>query len=262
MTAVSSWLRSMVTSTDNQAIVDYWRRRRLPPGLTEAEWADFYHRVTRLLIRTRLPAAYAETEIRQDLIHAFFVQKILQNARTTQAGDLESAHALHGYLKRFAQDELSDQAGLVEMNDDGAADEDRLAEEMAACPVMLSHDDLHLLAEAGIDVATANEKADRFLATLGEGERRMLRHHTCAEDEDRLPMDAIAKRWQIASYHYKAKKLGITGQKGGFFQGYEKTLLGGWLKELRAEISPEWHRELVTLLNLLCLRVQKILGES
>ena len=252
----------MGTSTDNQAIVDYWHRRRLPAGLTEAEWEDFYHRVTRLLMRTRLPTEYGETMARQDLIHAFFVQKILQNARTTQAGDLESAHALHSYLKRFALDELDDLTKEACLNEDGAADKGLLAETIAACPVMLSHDDLHLLAEAGIDVATANEKADRFLATLGEGERRMLRHHTCAEDEDRLPMDAIAKRWQIASYHYKAKKLGITGQKGGFFHGYEKTLLGGWLKELRAEISPEWHRELVSLFNLLCLRVQKILGES
>lgn len=252
----------MTATSDNQAIVDYWRRRKLSQGLSEKEWADFYHLVIRLLMRTRLPAAYADSEVRQDLIHAFFVQKILQNARTTQAGDLESAHVLHGYLKRFALDELSDQAGLEEISLALAADEEILAEEMAACPAALTHDDWHLLAEAGIDVATANEKADCFLAALGEGERRMLRHHTCAEDEDRLPMDAIAKRWQIASYHYKAKKLGITGQKGGFFQGYEKTLLGGWLTELRAEISPEWHRELVTLLNLLCLRVQKIMGET
>jgi hypothetical protein len=252
----------MATIPDNQAILDYWRRRKLSPGLTEAEWADFYHQVTRLLIRTRLPAEYADTEARQDLIHAFFVQKILQNARTTQAGDLDSAHVLHGYLKRFAQDEIREQAGLVEMDEYAAGDEEHLGEEIEACAVALSHDDLYLLAEAGIDVAVANAEADRFLATLGEGEWRMLRHHTCAEDDERLPMDAIAKRWQIASYHYKAKKLGITGQKGGFFQGYESTLLGGWLKKLRAEISPEWHRELVALLNLLCLRIQKTMGET
>lgn len=252
----------MTTGSDNQAIVDYWRRRKLSPGLSEKEWADFYHLVIRLLLRTRLPAAYTDSEARQDLIHAFFVEKVLQNARTTQAGDLENAHVLHGYLKRFALDELSDLAGQEEIPSSTAVDAALMAEEMAACPVALTHDDWHLLAEAGIDVATVNEKADRFLATLGEGERRMLRHHTCAEDADRLPMDAIAKRWQIASYHYKARKLGITGQKGGFFHGYEKTLLGGWLKELRAEISPEWHRELVSLFNLLCLRVQKILGES
>lgn len=252
----------MATLPDNQAILGYWRRRKLSPGLSEAEWADFYQQVTRLLIRTRLPAEYADTEARQDLIHAFFVQKILQNARTTQAGDLDSTHVLHGYLKRFAQDEIREQAGLVEIDEYAADEEDVFTDVVEACAVALSHDDLHLLAEAGIDVATANAEADRFLATLGEGERRMLRHHTCAEDEARLPMDAIAKRWQIASYHYKAKKLGITGQKGGFFQGYENTLLGGWLTKLRAEISPEWHRELVALLNLLCLRVQKTMGET
>ena len=72
-------------------------------------------------------------------------------------------------------------------------------------------------------------------------------------------MFELAKRWQIASYHYKAKKLGITGQKGGFFQGYEQTTLGSWLKKLGAEISPAWQRELVTLLNLLCLRVRQVM---
>ena len=80
-----------------------------------------------------------------------------------------------------------------------------------------------------------------------------------------ISADRAALRYRSAPcpgqyYHYKAKQLGITGAKGGFFSGYEATKLGKWLVSLGAQINRDWQQELLILIAILCLRSQAIAG--
>lgn len=230
----------------NAKIVAYWNRRK--QGLTRREWEDFYGLVVPLLMRTQLPTEYASSEARKVLIDTFFADKIFLNAETSEAGPLENAFALHGYLKNFALDLHRQDHRHVSL-DENLCDEDDEG-------VALSLEHRHLLAEAGIDLEAAISAADQFVTRLDAGELAYLSLNTCQDDGHDEPISAIAKRMALgSSYHYRARQLGVTGAKGGFFQGYESTKLGQWLVSLGARINQEWREELAVLLTLLCLRM-------
>ena len=63
---------------------------------------------------------------------------------------------------------------------------------------------------------------------------------TVETDADGEPLNKLAERFSIASYHYKAGQLGITRKKGELHEGYEHTKIGSWLANtLRIGIVPE-----------------------
>ena len=236
-------------------ILDYWQRRQ--QGLSEAEWVDFYQRVTPILMATQLPSEFSQRRAREDLVNLFFTEKIFLNATTSQAGPLRSVHVLHIYLKRFALDLLGrwQSIGAVEVPQSGADGESLV--ENAAAELTLNH--AQILLEAGIDATRASASATRFLQSLDPADVAYLRHHSCADEEDREPLSAIAQRLAIgSSYHYRARTLGITRSKGETYAGYENTKIGGWLLSVGAALAQDWQMELAVLLILLCLQVQAL----
>jgi hypothetical protein len=242
----------MPASDNADKIVSYWNRRS---RLTEAEWVDFNRCVVPLLLRTRLPEEYSDPDRRMELINDFFQDKILFNAETSRAGALTSAHALHRYLKNYALDQLpkspSEQAG--------PAGEEEMDVDLPAEPVPLP--EAQLLKEAGINVEDAVRSANYFVGqVLDDGDRAYLRYASCADVKPE-PVSRIAERLDIGTtFHFKAKKLGITRSKGETYRGYEKTKIGAWLLSTGAELHPDWRTELAALLNLLCQQVRLHVG--
>ncbi len=252
------------TGDCNARIVDYWSRRS---ALGQAEWVDFYHCVVRLLMRTYLPEEYNGEEERRDLVNRFFQDKILLNAETSKAGPLQSAYALHGYLKNYEKDvrRANRKHAAASLDDMLEKDGVELADDvdLADDAVELGGADPHvdLLGEAGIDVQAALRSADGFIETLAVGEQAYLRHHSCADGKPE-PVSRIAQRLDLGTtFHVRAQKLGITRSKGETFRGYEKTKIGAWLRSTGAQLHPEWRQELAALLVLLCQQVRLRLKE-
>lgn len=246
--------RNRPTSTslhdENDPIVVYWNRR---DRLTTAEWVDFYQRVVPLLMRTRLPEEYSDERRRRDLVDCFFQDKVFLNAGTSKAGPLQTTYALHRYLKNYELDlrRVDGQRSSFDGTVDASAPptEDALDNDSS-----IAH--ARLLQEAGIDLEFACRSAHAFLVLLSDGERAFLRDHSCADEDEAQPLSTIAKRWAMgSSYHYQAKKLGITREKGDTFDGYEKSKIGGWLLSVGARLTEEWRAELAALLIVLCLQV-------
>lgn len=235
----------------NQKILEYWSRRS--HGLSEAEWQDFYQLTIPLLMATLLPPEYSDRAARRDLVDMFFAEKIFLNAGVTRAGPLENVHALHTYLKRFVLD-IQRRAGpcstMEEIPEDAFLEN---SEDGASADAYG-----RTLAEAGIDLEQAGRSVGQFVSELDPGEAAYLRHHSCAEQEEKEAISSIAKRLALGtSYHYKAKTLGITRSKGATYVGYEKTKIGSWLLSVGAKLNEEWQEELAILLILLCLKVHE-----
>jgi hypothetical protein len=234
---------------NNARIVDYWNRRC---ALSQAEWVDFYQCAVRLLMRTCLPEEYNREAERRDLVNRFFQDKILLNAETSQAGPLQCAYALHGYLKNYEKDM---RRASVKHESESL---DALYDDEGFEPAGQAAEDPHakLLGEAGIDVQAAMRSADDFIATLAPVEVAYLRHHSCADGQPE-PVSRIAQRLMLGStFHIKAKKLGITRSKGETYRGYGATRIGAWLRSTGAQLDPEWRQELAALLILLCQQVR------
>jgi hypothetical protein len=244
-----------ISPTDNAKIVAYWAQRK--HGFSTAEMEDLYRLLVPLLMRTRLPAELTDQRERANLIHAFIAERFLINGRASNAGPLANAYALHLFLRNYAISWLRERDRDVSLDEDADAVADLPEDDDASCSYANSimAELRQLLTEAGINVEHAGESAERFLGSLDPAERTYLARNTCAEEEDREPISRIADRLALgANYHSKARLLGITGSKGGFFQGYENTKIGKWLVSVGATINAEWQRELVALLAILCER--------
>jgi len=242
------------TRDKNAAIVAYWNRRG---ALELDEWLDFYGLVVPLLTRTRLPEEYNDERRRRDLIELFFQDKILVNAATSTAGPLQSAYALHRYLKNYEIDLRRTETPpvpLVPLHQPVAPGSTTLVADTLVAEPDEAH--VRLLQEAGIDVEKALRSAHDFLDELQDGEVALLRGNTCADHEEAESAKTIAGRWAMgSSYHYKAGKLGITREKGATYSSYGSTKIGGWLRSVGAQLSGDWHAEIATLLIVLCLQV-------
>lgn len=81
------------------------------------------------------------------------------------------------------------------------------------------------------------QQARQWLTVVEPWISNYLAYHLCPEAEEAIPLSTLAKMRSIKSYDHKARQLGITGEKGGFFAGYEKTLLGQWMVQCGIEVA-------------------------
>jgi hypothetical protein len=85
------------------------------------------------------------------------------------------------------------------------------------------------LAEHGLSARAVQLAARAFIAELPEPERLLLCEGFGKEAEGGL--SGIASRHAIASYHYRAGRLGLVHKREGLTADYAKTRLGGWLQQ-------------------------------
>ena len=242
--------------TNNQKILSYWNRRS--QKLSQEEWHDFYCLIVPVLMRTRLPSEYADPAARQELVQAFFFEKVFENALTSSAGELISVHALHEFLHRFSVSLLRKKSKEIRNEYLLDGEEEEKHEDIEHIADVGKY--TQVLREAGIKLEHVDSSAEKFVNGLNLGEKAYLRNNTCAEHEESEPISHIAKRLALSSYHYKAKKLGVTREKGETHMGYENTLIGGWLVSVGAKVNPEWREELSILISLLCMKVREKIG--
>jgi hypothetical protein len=94
------------------------------------------------------------------------------------------------------------------------------------------------LAEHGLSAQAVHEAARAFIASLGEPERLLLCEGFGKEAAGGL--SGIASRHAIASYHYRAGRLGLVHKREGLPADYARTQLGSWLQDtLGIAIAPD-----------------------
>ena len=87
--------------------------------------------------------------------------------------------------------------------------------------------DNDLLAPVGLTDAKVRVLARAFIAGLPEPERLLLYEGLGREAAG--GMSGAASRQPIASYHYRAGRLGLVHKREGLPADYARTLLGSWI---------------------------------
>ena len=228
-------------ANDREVFTAYWLRLDV---LSDVEWKAFYRLVHKALLRCPAPELAALPDTRVNYIDEFFTEKLFFKAQRMSSAGIQSISG--GALCRFFRNYLLDEVDRYKRN---PLTEDDPEDESGA-------DDQN--EDALIDEFLANSSRDKlddlvqsFLASLPDWALLMLRGHFCADD-DSVAMSKLCQG--IASYHYKAQKLGVTVKKDAVgLVGYEHTLLGQWMQSLDVRIAPENHALMIFLLEVICL---------
>lgn len=238
---------------------DYWNRR---PRLNQREWTEFYRLVHDLLINRPFPVENGLPESREDYIALFFETKIMLS---TPARELPPTNPRNiAYLLRMFRNYLSDQwrdpwwkrmDELPNRPSDSEIEESAIKaglEECGYAPYWAA--ELKRLDEHGLDRETLKQAAQDFLRAAPpwqelEGKMGWIRPylvcHFFAVDPE--PLNQLARRLNIPSYHKKARRLGITSAQGGFPDrgdpaadgAFGNTYLGQWMTHIGINLNSD-----------------------
>jgi hypothetical protein len=114
----------------------------------------------------------------------------------------------------------------------------------------------------GLDTGAVRERAAEFVTEAEDWVVIYLALHFCG-GRDRLPLSKIHQQFQIPSYHYKARELGIAPPRGGYeeLEAFGKTMLGRWLQDCGVALDPDRIETIRQAFDLLCLEAFREAGE-
>ncbi len=229
--------------------------------------------VTQALQRCTPSELRSLDEPKQELIAQFIYAKVLRlhtagaadaqgmdeglavepEARTVQAASPSrsapsSAAALCAYFKRYLIDctRASRLRKHVAVGEDGI-DETRLEAELGA-----DEEEEDALRDHGLNDGQVRAAARQFIEALPEPERLLLCEGFGLEVAGGL--SGVASRHRIASYHYRAGKLGLVHSRSALPREYGRTLMGSWIqKTLGIEIDRENMQAIHRVFKILAL---------
>lgn len=230
---------------------DLWSRRQ---ELDAAGWVRLYEIVCAVLLAYRPMELSGLSEDKAVYVQDFFHDKVF---RPDLLSRLDHAGALRFAYRNYLRDQIKrDQRRAIDAHEPGeAGDEDMpAAVDMGAASSFSEHDDeFRLLTEAGIDPRHVGEVADRWLQASEPWVRIYLGLHFCPDTESSEALYRLAKRLRISSHHYKAEKLGISGNYDGDYG--ERTMIGRWLThDLGMPTTPDNRAIILAALKILCLQ--------
>jgi hypothetical protein len=246
-------MQEHLTLEERGELVQLWHRRR---KLSPVELGRIYYLVETALKDSNPPELNALGEGRQELIVEFIYTKVLKlGSDPLDLGKVGSesensapstTFAVCAYFRRYLIDctRASSFKRKVSLDDD-AQDSDfyQRADEIETIE--------ESLVEFGLTCNKVSHEAKRFIANL-EGPEKILLCEGFGSDESG-GLSGVASRHAIASYHYRAGRLGLVHKKERLPKEYGKTQLGTWIEQtLGIPIHPE---NMATILS-----VFKILG--
>lgn len=242
-------MQDTLSADDSAVLARLWcRRQRLTPD----DMALGYRLVQRALVGCVPPELQALGESRQELVAQFIYLKVLRlepvadrdedgadgrpGARNAHSAP-SSAFALCAYFRRYVIDctRAASHRRKVSLEENNEMDDALLAP-----PGSRSTGDggLAVLSEHGLTEATVALAARRFIRELPTAERLLLSEGFAQERPGGLV--GVATRHAIASYHYRAGRLGLVHRRAALPADYGRTWLGSWIeKTLGIPIAPE-----------------------
>jgi hypothetical protein len=262
----------MGSQADNQdediALSDFWARRFI---LSENEMKSFCILVCKTL-NFKASELDSLPEDRDYYINGFIIEKILQ---PKGRGDFLHMGGLRLMYRNYLKDQIrgltrrrkvGDYSSGLEFvggdqgdNDFSFDDSSAFTSEVLECcdAPRLGMSELTILEEYKLTPESVSDSGRSWLSKHGGWVPVYLAHNFCADKEMSEPLVHLASRYGIASYHYKAQKLGINwdyakARKSG--EKFSQTLIGEWLtKELGSPLDAEHEPVIKIAFNLLCL---------
>jgi len=235
-------MQDTLSSADSAELVRLWRRRQtLSPG----EMGRMYGIVGEALRSCHPPELNVLGEGRQELVAQFIYVKVLRLDADPDDGEEpqprerqghsapSSAFALCAYFRRYLIDCTRASAFRRKLSIGDEVTDHQLDEQLGR------HEDAEsVLAEHNLSGAAVQAAARAFIAALDEPERLLL----CEGFGREAPggLSGVASRHAIASYHYRAGRLGLVHKREALPADYARTQLGRWLQEtLGIAIAPD-----------------------
>ena len=229
---------------DSASLMQLWQRRQV---LSSEEMVQMYEMVGDALKSCRPPELQALGESHAELVAQFIYLKVLRlESRPDDEADKPSsndraahsapsnAFALCAYFRRYLIDctRASAFKRKLSLGDDFS---DAQLEQQLGTP---EPEGECALAEHGLTGQAVFEAAQALIASLPEAERLLLCE--CFGQETAGGLSGVAARHSIASYHYRAGRLGLVHKRTGLPADYARTTLGQWLSgTLGIAIEPE-----------------------
>jgi hypothetical protein len=232
--------------------------------LNQTEWGELYQIIWNILISYHPPELKGLSLEQEDYIQQFFEEKVLRDTLTITEGLIHAGFIRYIY-KRFLDSQFrsakekknkitdsSDQENYIEKISEDERDKEGS-----------TYNEEVLLNEYKINPAQLYISAKIFYKELEPWAKLYLSIHFCPDAQKSLPLNALAKRYQITSYHYKAGLLGITRKKNEDTQNYHKTMIGGWLSStLNIGPSSENKNIIKYILQILCVTALNAIEEA
>ncbi|HSV61015.1 MAG TPA: hypothetical protein VLJ19_19130 [Variovorax sp.] len=238
-------MQDTLSSGESTELVRLWRRRQ---QLAPDEMGRMYAIVGEALRNCNPPELKVLGEGRQELVAQFIYVKVLRlDADPDEAEEGGAApHAANGhsapstafalcaYFRRYLIDCTRASSFKRKLSIGEQVSETQLDAQLG----MQGAPDADCLAEHGLSDAKVQHSAREFIAGLPEPERLLLCEGFGREAAGGL--SGIASRHAIASYHYRAGRLGLVHKREGLPADYARTLLGGWIQNtLGIAIAPD-----------------------
>jgi len=235
-------------------------------SLNPSEWGELYQIIWTILINYDPPELYGLSLGKEDYIQQFFEEKVLRNTLTIKEQTIH-AGAIKFFYKRFLTSQFrsaiekdnkitdsTDQENYIEKTSNDTPDNQNINDAI---------NEEALLNEYKIKPAQLFQSAKTFYKDLEPWAKLYLSIHFCPDAQKALPLNALAKRYQITSYHYKAGLLGIARKKNEDAKNYHKTLIGNWLtKTLKIDASHENQNIMKYILQILCITALNSIEET
>ncbi|ATA52303.1 MULTISPECIES: hypothetical protein [Variovorax] len=219
-------MQETLSSAESSELVRLWRRRQT---LSSDDMGTMYRIVGDALVACNPPELQVLGEGRQELVAQFIYVKVLRLDADPDESEERAGHsapstafALCAYFRRYLIDctrassfrrkvSIGDQITEAQLEDELGPGED-----LDGC-----------LAEHGLSAQAVQLAARAFIAGLPEPERILLCEGFGQEAEGGL--SGVASRHAIASYHYRAGRLGLVHKREGLGAGYAQTRIGSWI---------------------------------
>ncbi|WP_218511490.1 hypothetical protein [Variovorax sp. dw_308] len=242
-------MQETLSSEQSVELVRLWRRRH---ALGPQEMACMYGIVGGALAGCNPPELHVLGEGRQELVAQFIYVKVLrldadpdeaeetgESGRSGRSGDdnhsaPSSAFALCAYFRRYLIDCTRASSFRRRLSIGDQVSEAQLEDQLGSSSSDASGFDV--LAEHGLSGPAVQAAARAFIASLPAPERILL----CEGFGRENPLSGVASRHSIASYHYRAGRLGLVHKREALPADYAKTTLGQWLTQtLGIAIEPD-----------------------
>jgi hypothetical protein len=247
-------MREVLNAHECSELASLWRRRH---RLTEQEVGRIYTVVEKTLQGYCPPEVQALGEAREELIAQFIFSKVLRLDAAGAAPDRadadaddghsapSSSFALCAYFRRY----LIDCMRASSFRRRVALEEQAFENQAEEClPHSESLEDC--LAEHGLSPVKVSAAARSFIQALPVPERTLLCEGFGRDANGGL--SGVASRHAIASYHYRAGRLGLVHKRQGLPGDFAKTMIGTWVQqELGISIAPDNMTAILAIFKIL-----------
>jgi hypothetical protein len=238
---------------DRTSLPDLWRRRTNLSGME----MGYIYAFVRQALRGYYPSELrALPEDKEELIAQFIFSRVLRldadhTGAPESSGDAAlSAFAICAYFRRYLIDCLRSARHRRNIS----IEIDGVSAKLDAHASPLNDPVESTLAEYGLDERKTRLAARAFVNSLDEADRLILSASLGRTCRIKGGLKSIADQYRLPSYHYHARKLGVTLKKSANPEDFANTKIGGWMRDtLGIEIIAENRPVILIVLNLLAL---------